>query len=92
LGSATITHYYHPLRGQEFRILKLRKVGGIQTLMLRDSAGNTFAVPQSWTDHGEPSPWTILKKIPPFLYAPNLWTLVELLNSLSPQDERESQS
>jgi len=92
LGSATITHPYHPLRGQAFAILKLRKVGGIQILSLCGSSGESLAVPLQWTDRGEPSPWSSLKKVPPFLYAPNLSALVEWLNWRSPQEERESQS
>jgi Family of unknown function (DUF5372) len=92
LGSAIITHPYHPLRGRQFAVLKLRKVGDVQTLSLRASSGESLAVPLEWTDRGEPSPWTPLKEVPPFLYAPHLSALVVFLNSLSPQEERESQS
>jgi hypothetical protein len=92
LGSAVITHPYHPLHGQQFPVLKIRRTGGTDLLILRGTAGGTFAVRRDWTDRAGPAPWDILKKIPPFLYAPNLWTLVELLDSLSPQEEREGQS
>lgn len=80
------------MRGQLFTVLKVRKVGGVQTLSLRGSASEALAVPLQWTDRGEPSPWVALKKSPPCLHAPHLSALVVLLNSLSPQDERESQS
>jgi hypothetical protein len=89
LGSATITHPYHPLRGQSFVVLKARRVGGVQTLILRGAADDSFAVPLAWTDRAEPSPWTALKKFPPFLHAPHLSALVELLDLLSPPEDRE---
>jgi hypothetical protein len=89
LGSAVIIHPYHPFHGQRFSILKLRKVGSVQTAILLGSDSGTFAVPLSWTDRGPPSPRPDSNEIPQFLSAPNLWALVELLESLSPQDERE---
>jgi hypothetical protein len=82
LGSATITHPYHPLRGQQFPVLKTWRSGGAPTLILQGTAGGSFAVPLAWTDRGEPSPWIDLKKLPPILHVPHLWTLVELLDSL----------
>jgi hypothetical protein len=82
LGSATITHPYHPLRGQQFRVLKTRRVAGKPTLIVEGTAGGSFAVPLAWTDRGAPSPWSDLKKLPPILYVPHLWSLLELVDSL----------
>ena len=82
MGSAAIKHPFHPLRGQSFPILKTRRVGGVDTLTLRGTAGGTFAVPLSWTDQAEPTPWELLDREPPFFAAPFLWKLVELIDSL----------
>jgi hypothetical protein len=87
-----ITHPYHPLHGQQFAVLNIRRTGGTDLLILREKAGGTFAVRRAWTDRAGPTPRDTLKKVPPFLYAPSLWTLVELLDSLSPQEDREGQS
>jgi hypothetical protein len=54
LGSAEITHPFHPLRGQRFVVLKIRRVSGIATLSLRHAELGSFAIPQEWTDFGPP--------------------------------------
>jgi Family of unknown function (DUF5372) len=55
LGSATITHPFHPLKGQRFDILKTRRLGGVDTLILRGSQRGTFSVPREWTDLADPA-------------------------------------
>ena len=90
LGSATIKHPYHPLRGKAFPILKTRRVGGVDTLILRGTACGTFAVPLAWTDRAEPSAWELLEREPPIFSAPFLWALVEQVDSLSTQDAKEA--
>ena len=50
LGSAEVTHPFHPLRGQQFVVLKVRRVSGIETLSLRHIELGSFAVPREWTD------------------------------------------
>jgi hypothetical protein len=87
----TITHPYHPLRGQQFPVLKTRRVAGTQTLILQ-AADDSFAVPLAWTDRGEPSPWSDLKKTPPILYVAHLWALVELLDSPLPDGHPQGES
>jgi hypothetical protein len=52
LGSAEITHPFHPLRGQCFVVLKVRRVSGIATLSLRHADFGSFGIPQEWTDFG----------------------------------------
>ena len=54
MGSAEITHPFHPLRGQRFSILKIRRVSGVPTLSMRHADLGSFAVPQEWTDWGAP--------------------------------------
>ncbi len=90
LGWVAIVHPYHPLRGREFPILKARRVAGFDTVILGGTEGGSFAVPLAWTDRALPSPWEALGKKPPCLSAPLLWALVEVVESLSQQDELES--
>lgn len=48
-----ILHPYHPLYGQSFSILKIRKVNG-QLRYSLCSENDTFSVPESWiTDTGQ---------------------------------------
>jgi len=54
LGSAEITHPFHPLRGHQFVVLKVRKVSGVETLSLRHAERGSFAVPREWTDWAPP--------------------------------------
>lgn len=54
LGSASITHPFHPLHGQCFAVLKIRRVSGVPVLSMRHADLGSFAVPQEWTDWGAP--------------------------------------
>ena len=49
-----ITHPFHPLRGHQFVVLKIRKVSGVETLSLRHAERGSFAVPREWTDWAPP--------------------------------------
>lgn len=55
LGWAEITHPFHRFRGQRFQILKTRKVGSVDTLILAEHSRGTFTVPKEWTDKAPPS-------------------------------------
>ncbi|MGH7249646.1 MAG: DUF5372 family protein, partial [Minisyncoccia bacterium] len=48
LERVKITHPFHPLRGQEFQVLRSGKVAGIDTLVLRGagSGAGSITVPQ----------------------------------------------
>src|SRR5713226_4888510 len=54
LGSAEVTHPFHPLRGQRFVVLKVRRVSGVETLSLRHPDLGSFAMRREWTDWGTP--------------------------------------
>jgi len=54
LGSASITHPFHPQHGQLFSVLKIRRVSGVPVLSMRHVNLGSFAVPQEWTDWGAP--------------------------------------
>ena len=61
-GSVTITHPFHPLKGQTFQVLKIRQVNGVRLYSLDTPAG-VRCVPEPWTDRrpvtGLPStPWS----------------------------------
>jgi Family of unknown function (DUF5372) len=81
--SATITHPFHPLRGQSFPVLKARRVGGIDTLILRGTGRGTFAVPRAWTDRADPSPLAVLGLQAPILDPHCLLALRQLLQQLT---------
>jgi hypothetical protein len=49
LGSIKITHPFHPLRDQNFDILKVREINGARHYSLRADSG-VICVPESWTD------------------------------------------
>ena len=87
LGSAAITHPYHPLRGQQFPLLKIRRIGGAETVILRGTSGGTFAVPLAWTDRAKPNPWQTIGRNPALFSAQSLASLVELLDLLSARDD-----
>src|SRR6266853_1354301 len=55
LGSAEVTHPFHPLRGHRFVVLKVRRVSGVDTLSLRHSELGSFAMPREWTDWAPPN-------------------------------------
>jgi hypothetical protein len=50
LGSAEVTHPFHPLRGQKFVVLKLRTISAVPTLSVRHPDLGSFAIPAEWTD------------------------------------------
>jgi hypothetical protein len=45
-----VRHPFHPLRGQRFPVLKTRRVGGVETLILREPVRGSIAVRREWTD------------------------------------------
>jgi hypothetical protein len=74
LGSAEITHPFHPLHGQRFPILKRRRVRGIDTLVLQGTTLGSFAVAREWTDQADP-PFIPSNKAAPVLEP---WCLIAL--------------
>ncbi len=55
LGWAEIVHPFHPLGGQRFEVLKTRRVGGVETLLIRHPEFGSTAVARDWTDWAGPS-------------------------------------
>jgi hypothetical protein len=50
LGWAEVRHPFHPLKGQRFPVLKTRRVGDTETLILREPTRGSIAVRREWTD------------------------------------------
>jgi hypothetical protein len=88
LGWATITHPFHPRRGQQFQILKVREVSGIQTLILRGTSGGTLTVNQEWTDHAKPSPYNSLNINDPVFSIQCLLAMVELVENIRKENQK----
>src|ERR1700756_1773858 len=89
LGSAEITHPFHPFRGQRFVVLKIRMISGAERLSLRHAEMGSFAVRRDWTDWAPPgSPTEAANNNPPLLIdASGLLALSELVLSLKPQQD-----
>ena len=86
LGWATITHPFHPFTNQKFKVLKLRKFAGEDSVILKGSYRGTFAVPVDWTDQGVPFSADHAGVGPSFLsihYLIELTDLVKLLRKRS---------
>ena len=81
MGSAEITHPFHPLRGQRFVVLKIRKISGAETLSLRHTEMGSFAIRRDWTDWAPPgTPSEATSGYSPlFIDASGLLALAELV-------------
>jgi Family of unknown function (DUF5372) len=84
LGWAEITHPFHPLRGQRFVVLKIRKIAGAERLSLRHAEMGSFAVRRDWTDWAPPgTPSEATDSHPPLVIdASGLLAMAELVRSL----------
>jgi hypothetical protein len=83
LGSAEVTHPFHPLCGQRFVVLKVRHVSGIETLSLRHADLGSFAMPREWTDWAAPSDHASGGRVSLLVDAFGLVALAELLASFA---------
>jgi hypothetical protein len=83
LGSAEVTHPFHPLRGQRFVVLKIRHVSGIETLSLRHGDLGSFAMPREWTDWAPPGGQASSGAVSLLVDAFGLVALVELVASFA---------
>ena len=87
LGSAEVTHPFHPLCGHRFVVLKVRRVSGVETLSLRHADLGSFALPREWTDWAPPGTQTAPTGVQPLLVdAFGLLGLAELVTRLTRND------
>src|SRR5208283_987723 len=54
LGLATVTRPFHPLFGQTFEVLKVRRLTGRESLSLRHPERGSLAILRDWTDWAPP--------------------------------------
>ena len=82
MGWAEIRHPFHPLRGQRFEVLKVRRLAGVDALILREFERGSFSVAREWTDWADPSAYDLLGLPLQRLEANSLFELVTLLEQL----------
>ena len=80
MGWVEITHPFHPLRGRRFRILKTRRVSGVETLIVEGTPLGTCAVAREWTDMAHPNAHD--GPTPSFLRFDCLVALAELIEAV----------
>jgi hypothetical protein len=88
LGWAEIRHPFHPLRGQQFEVIKKRRVAGVDTLILREPEYGSFSIAREWTDWADPPVYEMFGLSPSRLSAELLLELVTLLDHLTGRDEK----
>jgi hypothetical protein len=82
LGSAEVIHPFHPLRGQRFVVLKVRRVSGVETLSLRHPDLGSFAMIREWTDWAPPDAQTTTTALPLLIDAFGLAALAGVVESI----------
>ena len=70
-------------------MLKTRRIGGVDTLILREPARGSFSVAREWTDLADPSLYESLDLLPRRLYADLLLELAVLLKQLTSKPKKE---
>ena len=83
MGSAEVIHPFHPLRGQRFVVLKVRRVSGVETLSLRHADLGSFAMPRDWTDWARPEAQASPTNVPLLIDAISLVALAKLIEALA---------
>jgi hypothetical protein len=83
LGSAEVTHPFHPLRGQHFVVLKVRRVSDVETLSLRHPDLGSFAMIREWTDWAPPDVQRATLVDPLIIDVFGLLALAQLVESIS---------
>jgi hypothetical protein len=86
LGFAEVVHPFHPLRGQRFVVLKIRRVSDVEMLSLRHPELGSFAMPREWTDRAPPDKQAHAGRTPLVINAFGLVALAELIACLDVAD------
>jgi hypothetical protein len=89
-GWATITHPFHPLRGQRFKVLSTKTFKHRDILSLEGTKQGTIGIPRDWTDKSDPNLFRSLIEPPPILSFSHLLQLVELIAFLNEADSKIS--
>ena len=89
LGWALITHPFHPLKGQRFAILKIRKIAGQEVLSLYDDKRGSLPIPRDWTDQALLAAHAGLIEPAPILDARCLLKLHDLVRAATKRIDHE---
>lgn len=90
LGLATITHPFHPLRGQQFQVLNITKRFGREILIIKHLHEGTKGVDRSWTDMANPDPYNLPDMPAPILSFQHLQQLVDRVQTISNKNKEEA--
>jgi len=82
-----IRHPFHPLRGHRFELLKVRRIAGVDTLLVRNLDLASFSIAREWTDWADPSPYKAPGLPPQRFDAELLFELVTLVEQLSRSEQ-----
>src|ERR1700686_437541 len=89
LGWALITHPFHPLKGQRYAILKIRKIAGREVFNLYDEKKGSLPIPRDWTDKAVLSADVGLIEPAPILDARCLLKLHDLVQAITKRFDDE---
>ena len=89
LGWALITHPFHPLKGQRYAILKIRKIAGREVFSLYDEKKGSLPIPRDWTDQAVLSADVGLIEPAPILDARCLLKLHDLVQAITKRFDDE---
>jgi hypothetical protein len=83
-GWATITHPFHPLKGQRFEVLSSRTINKRDILSLKtpEQPISVMAIPLDWTDRADPTPYLSASDSLPLLSLTHLEQLADLINKI----------
>jgi Family of unknown function (DUF5372) len=84
----TITHPFHPLRGQQFKVLSSKTFNHRDILSLQGSNQGTIAIPREWTDKAEPNLYESVETL--LLSFSHLLQLTDLITTLNQIDSTGS--
>ncbi|MFP3031110.1 MAG: DUF5372 family protein, partial [Wolbachia sp.] len=82
LEYVTITHPFHPWKGQRFQIIPTRRCNDRDILNLKTLAGGIITILRDWTDKADPNPYKVITGSLPTLSFSHLQQLVKLVADL----------
>lgn len=77
------------MRGQTLAVIKSQDIAGIDTLVLRGPLGGAIPVPREWTDRADPCGYAELGMLAPVLRVSCLLVLVEMLDRIDQNPDKE---
>ncbi len=77
-----MTHPFHPLCGEEFRLVEVRWCWGEERVCYEDKSGELTMMPARWTSAAEPDPVVVLGAGQLLFRAEDLLLLARLLRDV----------